>query len=51
MRSTKKPVFKSGDANWIDVLVTMRKQYNNRKHSSFKITPIQASFKKKEGYV
>ena len=27
------------------------KQYNNRTHSSTKLTPIQASLKKNEGYV
>ena len=30
---------------------TITKQYNNRVHSSTKITPIQASLKKNEGYV
>ena len=29
----------------------MTKQYNNRIHSSTKLTPIQASLKKNEGYV
>ena len=47
----KKPVFERGDANWIDVLQTITKQYNNRIHSSTKLTPIQASLKKNEGYV
>ena len=47
----KKIVFEHGDANWIDVLPTITKQYNNRLHSSTKLTPIQASFKKNEGYV
>ena len=42
----KKPVFQRGDANWIDVLPTITKQYNNSK-----LTPIQASLKKKESYV
>ena len=47
----KKPVFEKGDGNWIDVLKTIKKQYNNRIHSSTKLSPIQASLKKNEGYV
>ena len=47
----KKPVFEKGDGKWIDVLHTITKQYNNRIHSSTKLTPIQASLKKNEGYV
>ena len=47
----KRPVFEKGDGNWIDVLPTITKQYNNKVHSSTKLTPIQASLKKNEGYV
>ena len=47
----KKPVFEKGDGNWIDVLQTVTKQYNNKTHSSTKLTPTQASLKKNEGYV
>ena len=47
----KRPVFEKGDGNWIDVLQTITKQYNNKVHSSTKLTPIQASLKKNEGYV
>ena len=47
----KKIVFERGDANWIDILPTITKQYNNRRHSSTKLTPIQAILKKNEGYV
>ena len=47
----KKIVFEKGDANWIDVLPTITKQYNNRIHTSTKLTPIQASLKKNEGFV
>ena len=47
----KKTVFEQGDAKWIDVLPTITKQCNNRTHSSTKLTPIQASLKKNEGYV
>ena len=47
----KKIVFERGDAKWIDILPTITNQYNNRIHSSTKLTPIQASLKKNEGYV
>ena len=47
----KRPVFERGDGNWIDVLQTITNQYNNKVHSSTKLTPIQASLKKNEGYV
>ena len=47
----KRPVFERGDGNWIDVLQTITKQYNNRVHSLTKLTPIRASLKKNEGYV
>ena len=47
----KKIVFEQGDGNWIDILQTITKQYNNRIHSSTKLTPIQGSLKKNEGYV
>ena len=47
----KGPVFEKDDGNWVDVLPTITKQYNNRIHSSTKLTPIQASLKKNEGFV
>ena len=47
----KKVVFENGDGDWIDVLPTTTKQYNNRIHSSTKLTPIQASLKTNEGFV
>ena len=47
----KRPIFEKGDGNWIDVLPTITKQYNNRAHSSTKLTPIKARLKKNEGYV
>ena len=47
----KKIVFEQGDAKWIDILPTITKQYNNKVHSSTKLTPIQASLKENEGYV
>ena len=47
----KKIVFEHGDAKWIDILPTITKQYNNKVHSSTKLTPVQASLKKNEGYV
>ena len=47
----KKVVFEHGDAKWIDILPTKTKQYNNRVHSSTKLSPKDASLKKNEGYV
>ena len=47
----KKIVFENGDANWIDVLPTITKQYNNRIHTSTKLSPKDASLKKNEGFV
>ena len=46
-----KPVFQKRDGNWIDVLPTIPKQKNNRKHTTFKLPPIQASLKKNEAFV
>ena len=42
----KKDVFEWRDANWIDILPTITKPYNNRVHTFNKLTPIQASLKK-----
>ena len=47
----KKIVFEKGDGNWIDILATITKQYNNRIHTSTKLSPKDASLEKKEGYV
>ena len=47
----KRPVFEQGDAKWIDILPTITKQYNNRIHSSTKLSPKDASLKKNEGFV
>ena len=47
----KKIVFEQVDGNWIDILQTITKQYNNKIHSSTKLTPTQASLQKNEGYV
>ena len=47
----KRPVFEKGDGNWIDVLPPITKQYNNRVHSSTKLSPKDASLKKNEGFV
>ena len=47
----KRPVFEKGESNWIDVLPTIAKQYNNRIHSSTKLSPKDASLKKNEGFV
>ena len=47
----KRPVFEKSDSNWIDVLPTITKQYNNRIHTSTKLSPKDASLKKNEGFV
>ena len=46
-----KPVFQAGTSNWVDVLPTITEKYNNRRYSSTKLTPVQASLKKNEGYI
>ena len=45
----KKVVFEQVDAKWVDILPIITKKYNNKVHSSTKLTPIQASLKKNEG--
>ena len=47
----KKPVFERGDGNWIDILSTIKRQYNIKVHSNTILTPIQASLKRNEDYV
>ena len=47
----KRPVFEKGDSSWIDVLPTITKQYNNRIHTSTKLSPKDASLKNNEGFV
>ena len=47
----KKPIFEKEDGNWVDSLSTVTEQFNNRVHTSTKLTPIQVSLKNKEGYV
>ena len=47
----KKIFFEQGDAKWIDVLPTITKQYNNRMHTSTKLSPKDASLKKNERFV
>ena len=47
----KRLAFEKRDGKWIDILPTITKQYNNRRHSSTKLTPIQPSLKRNEGYI
>ena len=47
----KRPVFEKGDGNWIFVSPTITKQYNDNRHSSSKLPPIQGCLNKNEGYV
>ena len=46
-----KPVFEKGDGKLVDVLPAMTKQCIDVFHSSIKLTSIQASLKKNEGFV
>ena len=46
----KKPVFERGDASRIDNLPTKTKQYNNRVHTSTKLSPKDASLRKSERF-
>ena len=39
----KRPVFEKNEGNWIVFLSTKTKQYNNRVHSSTKLTPVQSN--------
>ncbi|MEM1283609.1 MAG: DDE-type integrase/transposase/recombinase [Chlamydiota bacterium] len=45
------PVFIEGKANWIGKLETVLEKYNNRKHGSIKMTPVEASKKENEDAV
>ena len=47
----KKPVFEKGDGNWVDVLRTITKQYNNRVHTSTKLTLVRAGLEMNEEFV
>ena len=47
----KRPVFEKGGGKWIDILPTITKQYNNRIHTSTKLSPKDASSKKNERFV
>ena len=40
-----------GNTQYLDILPKILKQYNNTKHSSIKMTPVEASKKKNEGIV
>lgn len=54
-RTMKEKMFKYFSANntrkYIDVLDRMLKQYNNTKHSTIRMTPVQASMKRNENKV
>ena len=47
----KRPVFEKGDGKWIDILPTITKQYDNRIHTSTKLSLKDASLKNNEGFV
>ena len=40
-----------GNTQYLDILPKILKQYNNTKHSSIKMTPVEASKKKNESTV
>ena len=40
-----------GNTQYLDILPKILKQYNNTKHSSIKMTPVEASKKKNENAV
>ena len=42
----ERPVFEKRDANCVDLLPTITKQYIDRKHFSIKLAPIEASLEK-----
>ena len=46
----EKLVFERKDGNYIAILPTRTKHYNNRVHTSAMLTPVQASLKKNEAY-
>ena len=46
----KRPVFLKGVGKIIAVFLIIAKRFNNRKHSSTKQSPLQASLKKNEGF-
>jgi len=45
------PVFIEGRANWIEKLDSVLKRYNNRKHGTTKLTPVEGSKKENENKV
>ena len=45
-----RPVFGKGESNYVDILPTITNQFNNPIHTSTKLTPIQVSLKKNEGF-
>ena len=47
----KRLFFEKNEGNWVDIIATITKQYNNWVHSSTTLTPIQGILKKNEGYV
>ena len=47
----KRTVFEKGDGKWIDTIPKITKQNKKRIHSSTKMTPIQASLKKRRVFV
>ena len=47
-RKLRKPVFKNGDAKWIDVFPSLTKKCNKTFHTAKKVTSVKLSLKKNE---
>ena len=47
----KKPVFETGNSDWLSELSSITEKYNNTYHHSIKMTPIEGSKKKNEDIV
>ena len=47
----KNLLFEKDNANWIDEIIAVKKQFNNKNHPSIISTPIQASLKRNVEFV
>ena len=51
IKELRRPVYERRDSNWVDVMPTITNHNKNRVHTSTKLTPNEASIKKKENYL
>ena len=49
IKTNQKKFIVQGNTVYLDILPKILKQYNNTKHSSIKMTPVEASKKKNDG--